>query len=500
MQKTGNAHTTAGTEVEAEKPPPISIGIPIILLLLLLAGLTGGLLVFAVQGQDRVAREASETIAEAAFNSESESLEQLVRDYSWWNASVENLIFELNHDWIPENLDWMVDNFGVARIFVFGPGRVPVYGSLDAEPIETGDASWRDPRFGELIARAESLPEESGASLSAYVEFQDGLHMVAASKLLQEADTSGHPPYPDKGILVVTKRMDEEFLNTIQANFQLPNLRLQTTVEADTENATMALPGATGETTALVSWNPPQPGTRLLEWLILPLVLAFTLVGGLMAVIIVRARYAGRALQQAFEARVAVQKQLEYSARHDSLTGLPNRALFLEHLASAMAHAERYGSSFTLHYLDLDGFKEVNDTLGHQAGDDLLRELAVRLTGTVRAADTAARFGGDEFAVLQRGTSDRHAAGLLAERLIHATARPFEIDGHSAHVTLSVGIAFETAGDDPEDIIRQADRALYRAKHSGGNRFEIHDTTLDSGGIRRTSHTSRRPGGVTLNE
>lgn len=383
---------------------------------------------------------------------------------------------------------------------MFGPGREPTYASLDAQPIEKQDPAWRDPLFQELIARAESLPDEPEASLSAYVEFQDGLHLAAASKLLQESDTSGHPPYPEKGILVVTKRIDEAFLNAIQTDFQLPDLRLQTTVPADTDSAAMALPGANGGTAALVSWNPPKPGTRLLEWLVLPLVLAFTLVGGLMAAIVGRARYAGQALQQAFEARIAIQKQLEYSARHDPLTELPNRALFLEYLASAMAHAERYGSRFSLHYLDLDGFKEVNDTLGHPAGDDLLRELAARLSGTVRAADTVARFGGDEFVVLQRGTSDRKAAGLLAERMIHATAQPFEIDGHAVQVTLSVGIALDTEGDDPEEIIRQADRALYRAKHNGGNCFEFHDAALDSGGIRKTSHVSRRPSLVTSDQ
>ncbi len=476
-----------------EKPEPISFATPIAMLLVLLALLTGAFLQIAVNGQDRIAREASETIAEAAFNAEMTALSSLVRDYSWWNAAVENLIFELDIAWVDDNLGWLPENFGVSRVFVFGPGNVPVYASLDAEPIEPGNDAWRSGRLLKLVEIARSKPDEAGQSASAYVEFSDGVHQVAASKLLQEEGATGHPPYPDKGVLVVTRRIDGAMLDRIEASFQLPGLELQTGQFVAGDLTALHLEGPDGDTVAQVAWTPPQPGTRLLEELILPLVLVFTLVGGVITLIIVRARRAGMSLQHAFEARVAVQKELEYSARHDPLTDLPNRALFLEHLTSAMAHAERYGSGFTLHYLDLDGFKEVNDTFGHPAGDDLLRELAARLRCIVRAADTVARFGGDEFAVLQRGTGDRNHAGLLADRMVRGVEKPFDIGGHSVHVTLSVGIAFDTGGDDPEEIIRKADRALYRAKRQGGNRYEHYDPDLDSGGIQREPSPGRRP-------
>ncbi|MDZ7839986.1 MAG: diguanylate cyclase [Gammaproteobacteria bacterium] len=484
---------TTNASILPEKPASISFATPIAILLVLLALLTGGFLQIAVNGQDRIAREASETIAEAAFNAEKKALAGLVRDYSWWNAAVENLIFELNTAWVNDNLGWLPENFGVSRVFVFGPGNVPVYASLDAEPVEPGNDSWRTARLLELVEIARSKPDEPGQFASAYVDFADGIHQVAASKLLQEERATGHPHYPDKGVLVVTRRIDEALLDRIEASFQLPGLDLQRGQSVAGGLAAFPLEGANGDTVAQVAWRPPQPGTRLLEGLILPLVLVFTLVGGVIALIMVRTRRAGKALQQAFEARVAAQKALEYSARHDPLTDLPNRALFLEHLTSAMAHAERYGSGFTLHYLDLDGFKEVNDTFGHPAGDDLLRELAARLRYVVRAADTVARFGGDEFAVLQRGTGDHDHASLLACRMIRAVEQPFEIDDHSVHVALSVGIAFDTGDDDPEEIIRKADRALYRAKRHGGNRYEHYDPVLDSGGIQLESSAARRP-------
>lgn len=488
---------TTDTTTVPDRPGSIKFGSPIVLLLVLLALITGGLLQLAVNGQDRIAREASQTVAAAAFNAEREALDSLSRDYSWWNAAVQNLIFELNMDWVKENLDWLPENFGVSRVFVLGPRGEPVYGSLDTEPVAPDSAEWQNQAFLDLAARALSLPDEPGASASGYVNFPDGLHLVAASKLLEEGEPADHPPYPDKGVLAVTKKIDEQLLQEIEENFQLPGLELRLDGQVEESSAALALAGPDGDPVARVTWAPPQPGTRLLEELVLPLGIAFALVGGVIGLIVTRARRAGQELQQAFDARVAAQQELEYSARHDSLTDLPNRALFLEHLMSAIAHSERYGSSFTFHYLDLDGFKEVNDTFGHPAGDELLRELAARLRNIVRTADTIARFGGDEFAVLQRSSGDRETAGLLAERMIRAVEQPFEIAGDSLHVTLSVGIAFETGGDDPEEIIRNADRALYRAKRNGGNRFELYDAALDDHGIQKASGRSRRPSFVT---
>lgn len=498
----GNARVTTDKNTLPDKPGSIKFGTPIALLLVMLALITGGLLQLAVNGQDRVAREASQTVAAAAFNAEREALDSLARDYSWWNAAIENLIFELNMDWVKENLDWLPENFGVSRVFVFGPGREPVYASLDTEPVDLDSAEWRNQTFLELVTLAESQPNEPGAFAAAYVNFSDGVHLVAASKLLEEGEPADHPPYPDKGVLVVTKKIDEMLLEAIEENFQLPGLELQLDPWEQEPGAALALAlaGPDGDAVAGVTWAPPQPGTRLLEGLVLPLGIAFVLVGGVIGLIVTRARRAGQELQQAFDARVAAQQELEYSARHDSLTHLPNRALFMEHLMSAITHSDRYGSSFTFHYLDLDGFKEVNDTFGHLPGDELLRELAVRLRNIVRTADTIARFGGDEFAVLQRSSGERESAGLLAERMIRAVEQPFEIAGHSLHVTLSVGIAFETGGEDPEEIIRNADRALYRAKWNGGNRFELYDAALDDRGLQQASRPGRRPGFVTNGE
>jgi diguanylate cyclase (GGDEF)-like protein len=159
--------------------------------------------------------------------------------------------------------------------------------------------------------------------------------------------------------------------------------------------------------------------------------------------------------------------QMRHLAYHDALTGLPNRLLFFEHLAHAVANAARSGAGLAVLYLDVDRFKLVNDSLGHTVGDLLLEALAKRLRGSLRAADLAARLGGDEFAVLAENIS---AAGAktLAETIWATLGDPFEIGGHQLAVTASIGIMVDEGGrTDAESLLRNADLAMYRAKLDG---------------------------------
>jgi len=169
-------------------------------------------------------------------------------------------------------------------------------------------------------------------------------------------------------------------------------------------------------------------------------------------------------------------EDLAHRALHDPLTGLPNRVLFRDRLEIALARARRLPSSVGVFYIDLDGFKPVNDSLGHEAGDVLLAELARRLRHVLRPADTVARLGGDEFAVLSDAIADAGAAEEIAERILAAIAQPFELAGSHAHVTASVGIALADQPADPEALLRAADQGMYAAKAAGGRSFRLHRT------------------------
>jgi len=172
----------------------------------------------------------------------------------------------------------------------------------------------------------------------------------------------------------------------------------------------------------------------------------------------------------------ATEERLRHMATHDELTGLPNRALLSDRLRMAMAQSRRTGIGFTVLALDLDGFKKVNDALGHPIGDALLRVAAVRFREVLRTVDTLARVGGDEFVAVLPNAIDPDELQIVARRIIATTQLPFEIDGHVLYVSTSVGAAiYPEHGDTEVKLLAHADTALYRAKETGKSRCVVYD-------------------------
>jgi diguanylate cyclase (GGDEF)-like protein/PAS domain S-box-containing protein len=184
--------------------------------------------------------------------------------------------------------------------------------------------------------------------------------------------------------------------------------------------------------------------------------------------------------------RKLAEGRIAHMALHDGLTGLPNRLLFKERLGNALARADRRGGRFAVLACDLDRFKAVNDTLGHPAGDALLRIVAERLRGVVRDGDTVARLGGDEFAVILADLGDPQEAGLAARRIIEAMEQPVDLDGHRVGIGVSVGIGLGSQdGADPDTLFRNADIALYRAKAAGRNTYRYYEAAMDAATTQR---------------
>jgi diguanylate cyclase (GGDEF)-like protein len=168
--------------------------------------------------------------------------------------------------------------------------------------------------------------------------------------------------------------------------------------------------------------------------------------------------------------RRAAEEQIRYMALHDALTGLPNRTLFRDRLDQAIAHASRARSAFAVLACDLDRFKAVNDSLGHPAGDALLRVVAERMRNVLRPYDTIARLGGDEFAIVLAYLDEAREADGIADRLIAAVSEPIDLDGQSVEVGVSIGVTIGTELDqDPDELFQRADIALYEAKAAGRN-------------------------------
>lgn len=195
--------------------------------------------------------------------------------------------------------------------------------------------------------------------------------------------------------------------------------------------------------------------------------------------------------------RVRLQAQLQHSAEHDPLTDLPNRALFTRRVRQALTGRRAGDHSTAVLFIDLDGFKAVNDTIGHQAGDELLIEAARRLQDSVRAGDTAARLGGDEFAalILGDGNRDRSAREYqvheIADRLRTTLSQPYRIAGSEVRVAASIGVAFADPGITPSDLMRNADLAMYRAKAGGKDRVEMYAPQMQAEVVRKAELAGR---------
>ena len=181
------------------------------------------------------------------------------------------------------------------------------------------------------------------------------------------------------------------------------------------------------------------------------------------------------AVQQDVTEQKELEREIEYLAYHDVLTGLPNRILFQDRMQQAITQAKRDGTDFALLFVDLDGFKNVNDTFGHTAGDSLLKMVAERLRACVREGDTVARLSGDEFTVLLRDTSDDEGLKRVATKIVDSLAQPYDMAEYSATVTASVGISlYPEHARGVEKLMIYADEAMYLAKHSGKNNFQIY--------------------------
>lgn len=172
------------------------------------------------------------------------------------------------------------------------------------------------------------------------------------------------------------------------------------------------------------------------------------------------------------------EEKIWHNAHYDLLTGLPNRRLFLDRLEQEVKHAKRSNLPLSVLFMDLDGFKEVNDTLGHEAGDRLLSDAAERLTDCVREDDTVARLGGDEFTVILTGAKQRKDVELVAQTIIDALAMPFHIAQQPVQISVSIGIAFYPQdASSPVALLEAADQAMYKAKKSGSSRMCFFDTS-----------------------
>jgi diguanylate cyclase (GGDEF)-like protein len=367
-----------------------------------------------------------------------------------------------------------------------------VHSQLGVGQPDTGLLSDAIPRLQSLIEylrrRSAALPERtiaivggdhaaSGSQGGKAVFLHDINGKLAAVSTMpiphrRDHDTAAGAASPP---LVLTVRIvGPSLLASISDRLQLANLRM---VEgpARSEDNIFELVDGPQRAIARFAWTPRRPGAEILNSVIPFIGIALAGFALLAALVLRYVRHTAATI-------AAGENRLRYLALHDPLCGLPNRNFFGERLEAVIADVKRGGTPAAVFYIDLDHFKDVNDTLGHPIGDELIRNVTLRLSRMLRGDDLVARLGGDEFAVISSASSDLPAMENMADRLIATLSAPYSINGHTIVIGASVGIAVidHRSGVGSADIMRYADMALYRAKNEGRNRACIYDSVMDA--------------------
>ncbi len=323
-----------------------------------------------------------------------------------------------------------------------------------------------------IAAVAGHYPQNPGRRVALIQRFFDRPAIVAAVAVGSDSDLKlGNEHAP---IAFSVKYIDETMLGEIGSRLQLAGLhRLDDPTQAvDAQTTTIA--DAQGDPIVRFAWKPTKAGGTIM-WSVLPFIAVaiagFALLVGLVI----------RHMRQTASAIATGETQLRHLALHDPVSGLPNRIYFGERLESVIEEVRRGGPTAAVFYIDLDHFKDVNDTLGHHIGDALILNVTQRLSRIVRGDDLVARLGGDEFAIITVCSSDSYSLQALAGRIISSLCAPYAINGHNIIIGASIGIAsIDRRARDAGDILRYADMALYRAKNEGRNRACIYDAAMDA--------------------
>jgi diguanylate cyclase (GGDEF)-like protein len=365
---------------------------------------------------------------------------------------------------------FVLDATGTPR-FVQGPSR-------------TKTPLWLDSARSDLTAlfaalRGDGIAAKSGLGLARSDSVGHGLvmlHRLNNRPAIIAAAAIARPQEPAEGrpVMISAKFIDANLLAGFAGQLRLTNLRLLDDEPAAGTDFVDAIHAANGTTVARLAWTPKQPGSDIVHS-VAPFITVALAGFALLAAFVLRY------MRRTAAAIAAGETRLRFLAMHDPLCGLPNRIYFGDRLEATIAEVRAGGGNAAVFCIDLDHFKDVNDTLGHNVGDDLIRNVTLRLSNTLRGGDLVARLGGDEFAIISQIAEEPERVMALATRIIKAICAPYSVNGHNIVIGASIGIAVidrNCAG--AADIMRYADMALYRAKNEGRNRACIYDAEMDA--------------------
>lgn len=436
----------------------------------------------AIETADTTALARQERFAKHNLAAEVTRLSDQQQSASIWDDAVLKTQAR-DHEWIDANLGaWMQDYFGHSESYVLDQSNRPVFASIAGDRLSPDAYDGRADVIAPLVMRLRSAMAEvseglenpyeelAKVSVGAPLRFDTGVAIVSVVPIVSDTgevlQTAG-----TESLHVAVRHADGDLAQEIGQPIELQDVAFRETPPAR-GLAGIPMTSPSGETIAWLVWQPDRPGMQFLMRM-LPALLASGLAIALLVWLIIRHLVRVSGQLQVSEA------QARFLANHDALTGLPNRALFHDRLVQALHASGRSGQSVAVLAVDLDGFKLINDSLGHPAGDELIRQVGGRLTELLRAEDTVARFGGDEFMILLGNMTDNSALRQVCTKIVNELSRPYALLGSSGCVSASVGaVMTRLAREDPDELVQRADMALYRAKAEGKGRYSLFEEDL----------------------
>jgi len=444
----------------------------------------------SAQRADEVAIEHERQLFSRALGNLGERVKREIESVAASDAAARNLRENFDAHWTQLRLGgWLETFFDHDYVFVFDAADNPVYSLVGRRAV---DPNWVEIVRADYAAvldymrgRDRSLPDaapfgqtgrrETGAQpYASVIRRVRGRPAVIAAVAVGPIDANATTAESGAPIMMSIKYIDSIVLDDIAAQLRLDNLRMTDNETLPPGDLLYRLTTPAGVPIARFVWTPKQPGAQIVESVV-PFI-AVALVGfALLAAFVLR--YMRRTA-----AAIAVgESRLRHLAMHDPLCGLPNRIFFGERLEAIIDEVRNGRSPAAVFYIDLDHFKDVNDTLGHHVGDELIRNVTLRLSRTLRGGDLVARLGGDEFAIISATGNDPITMISVAQRIISAICAPYAINGQNIVIGASIGIAvIDRKCGAAADIMRFADIALYRAKNEGRNRACLYDAAMDT--------------------
>ena len=433
---------------------------------------------------------------EVAFNTEQQLLAQSIEEHGQHamrlvegvaaTPSASNRIRDsYDPQWAEQRVGQWLARFQFGVVAIVGADDRIEYTHLDAANLAASDLSTEiAPIIALLRGRLKTMPAHTvaivdgqnlanpGRSTVLVENFLGQPAYVAAVAVGSDADLAkGNDGAP---IVVAVKVLSTRLLDKVGDRLELANLRVTANLAQTANDRALDLADAQGAAVARFSWTPKRPGGAIVASVAPFIVLALA---GFALFVVLGIRYMRRTAEEI----ATGERQLRHLALHDPVCGLPNRIFFGERLEQTINNVRGGGPPAAVFYIDLDHFKDVNDTLGHHIGDELILNVTQRLSRIIRGDDLVARLGGDEFAIITTCASDSYSLQAIAGRIIAAVCAPYLISGHNIIIGASIGIAaIDRRVGDAADILRYADMALYRAKNEGRNRACIYDAAMDA--------------------